>query len=137
MSMSRGVWVSRASLPRSNGWRGSVSSPKRSSVSALNEGGAASSVLEENVAQDFQFNFYPMRTVDGIIREQSEGRAPDPPKLDAHLPSDPVMWLGARDWVAYDVCGLTRRPLDNALWQADLIFVPRTSELRADKRWAA
>jgi FkbM family methyltransferase len=138
---------------------------------ALNESETASSVLEENAAQDFQVNFYPMRTVDGVIREHLEGRGPDLLKLDVQgyelevlkgaeetlqhtlvvlaevnfldihrnvpLLSDLVMWLGARDWVAYDVCGLTRRPLDNALWQADLIFVPRTSELRADKRWAA
>jgi hypothetical protein len=27
------------------------------------------------------------------------------------------------------------RPLDQALWQADFIFVPRRSILRSDKRW--
>jgi hypothetical protein len=48
-----------------------------------------------------------------------------------------IAWLNERDWVAYDICGLTRRPLDQALWQADLIFVPRNSPLRADKRWKA
>ena len=50
-----------------------------------------------------------------------------------------VAWLNDRDWVAYDICGLTRRPLDKALWQADLIFVPRNSPLRTDNRtsiWA-
>ena len=47
-----------------------------------------------------------------------------------------VAWLNARDWVAYDICGLTRRPLDQALWQADFIFVPKASALRADKRWS-
>jgi hypothetical protein len=38
-------------------------------------------------------------------------------------------------FVAYDICGLARRPLDQALWQADFIFVPRASSLRSDKRW--
>lgn len=61
--------------------------------------------------------------------------------LDIHqnvpLLSDMVAWLDARGWVAYDVCGLTRRPLDHALWQADLIFIQRASALRADKRWVA
>lgn len=48
-----------------------------------------------------------------------------------------VAWLEERNFVAFDICGLTRRPLDGALWQADLLFVPRDSPLRADKRWRA
>ena len=60
--------------------------------------------------------------------------------LDIHkgvpLIAEVVQWLNQRDWVAYDVCGLTRRPLDQALWQADFLFVPRLSPVRADKRWA-
>lgn len=59
--------------------------------------------------------------------------------LDIHqnvpLFAEVVGWLNQRDWVAYDICGLTRRPLDQALWQADLIFVHRDSLLRRDKRW--
>ena len=42
-------------------------------------------------------------------------------------------WLAARGFVAYDICGLIRRPLDDALWQADMIFVRRDSALRRDK----
>lgn len=42
-------------------------------------------------------------------------------------------WLFQRGYVAYDICGLTRRPLDDALWQADMIFVRRDDTLRADK----
>ncbi|MFP4120924.1 MAG: FkbM family methyltransferase [Coleofasciculus sp.] len=61
--------------------------------------------------------------------------------LDIHqnvpLLAEMIAWLDERDWVAYDICGLTRRPLDKALWQADFIFVPRHSPLRADKRWSA
>ena len=59
--------------------------------------------------------------------------------LDIHqnvpLLSEVIRWLDERDWVAYDICGLTRRPIDQALWQADFIFVPRNSPLRSDKRW--
>ena len=46
-----------------------------------------------------------------------------------------MAWLDARGWVPYDVCGLIRRPLDRALWQADFVFVQREHELRRDKRW--
>lgn len=60
--------------------------------------------------------------------------------LDIHkgvpLASEVIAWLDERGWAAYDICGLTRRPLDDALWQADLVFVPRDSPLRSDKRWS-
>jgi FkbM family methyltransferase len=59
--------------------------------------------------------------------------------IDIHvnvpLLSELIAWFAERDWVAYDICGLTRRPLDKALWQADFIFVPISSNLRTDKRW--
>jgi FkbM family methyltransferase len=59
--------------------------------------------------------------------------------IDIHrnvpLLDDLVVFLRTRGFVAYDICGLTRRPLDRALWQADFIFVPRESALRSDKRW--
>jgi len=137
----------------------------------LNESETASSVLVENIPQNFQVNYYPMRTVDQVVQEYHHTPVPDLLKIDVQgyelevlkgaetslpgirvilaevnfldihqnvpLLSDMVAWLDARGWVAYDVCGLTRRPLDQALWQADLIFVPRASALRADKRWAA
>jgi FkbM family methyltransferase len=53
----------------------------------------------------------------------------------APLLEDLIGFLNERDFVAYDICGLTRRPLDQALWQADFIFVPKNSHLRSDKRW--
>lgn len=46
-----------------------------------------------------------------------------------------VGWLAARGFVTYDICGLTRRPLDKALWQTDFIFLRRDDPLRADKRY--
>ena len=59
--------------------------------------------------------------------------------LDIHqnvpLLAEITEWLRKRGFVAYDICGLTRRPLDDALWQADMIFVSKESTLRADKRW--
>lgn len=44
-------------------------------------------------------------------------------------------WLGERDFVLFDICSLIRRPLDKALWQADVIFVKSNDPLRNDKRW--
>ncbi len=46
-----------------------------------------------------------------------------------------VSWLAKRGFVPYDICGMTRRPLDGALWQIDMVFVPEDSLLREDKRW--
>lgn len=60
--------------------------------------------------------------------------------LDLHngvpLLADLVGWMSNRGWVTYDICGMWRRPLDQALWQADFIFVPESSALRADKRYS-
>ena len=59
--------------------------------------------------------------------------------LDIHknvpLLDDVIIFMREKGFVAYDICGLTRRPLDQGLWQADFIFVPRESALRRDKRW--
>jgi FkbM family methyltransferase len=56
---------------------------------------------------------------------------------DVHLLDDLIVFLRDNNFVAYDICGMHRRPLDAALWQADFMFVPRHSYLRADKRWRA
>ena len=59
--------------------------------------------------------------------------------LDIHdgvpLLAEVIGWLSKRKWAAYDICALTRRPLDQALWQADFIFVPDDSPLRINKHW--
>ena len=52
-----------------------------------------------------------------------------------HLLDDIIVFLRDHGFLAYDICGMHRRPLDSALWQADFLFVPRDSSLRADKRW--
>lgn len=59
--------------------------------------------------------------------------------IDVHvgvpLMHELVAWLAARGFVADDVAGLTRRPLDDALWQVDLVFARADAAQRADKRW--
>jgi FkbM family methyltransferase len=61
--------------------------------------------------------------------------------LDIHqgvpLLDEVTSWLAGLGFVAYDLAGLTRRPLDGALWQVDIAFVRRSSPLRADKRWGS
>jgi FkbM family methyltransferase len=47
-----------------------------------------------------------------------------------------ISWMRERGWAAYDICGLMRRPLDRALWQADMIFVPENSRFRENKHYA-
>lgn len=54
---------------------------------------------------------------------------------DVPLLDEVVAWLAGQGFVAYDISGLMRRPLDGALWQMDLVFVPADSPLRRDKRW--
>lgn len=50
---------------------------------------------------------------------------------------DVVEFLRRRGFVVYDVLSLSRRPLDGALAQADVLFVRETSPLRASNRWDA
>ena len=135
----------------------------------FNQAETASSVLVEQIPQNFPVKSYPMATVDQIVNDHFAGKSPDFLKLDVQgyelevlkgaekslqgiqvilaevnlidihqnvgLLAELVQWLNLRDWVAYDICELHRRPLDQALWQADFIFVQRSSFLRADKRW--
>ena len=55
----------------------------------------------------------------------------------APLLDEMVLFLNRKGFVTYDICGFSRRPLDQALWHADFVFIPRESALRADKRWRA
>jgi FkbM family methyltransferase len=61
--------------------------------------------------------------------------------LDIHvgvpLMNEVIAWLAERGFVPWDVAGLTRRPLDDALWQIDLVMLRADSPLRRDKRWKA
>ncbi|MDE2228319.1 MAG: FkbM family methyltransferase [Alphaproteobacteria bacterium] len=49
---------------------------------------------------------------------------------------DLIAFMKAHGFVAFDVLGYARRPLDHALAQIDMLFVPEESPLRADRRWA-
>jgi hypothetical protein len=62
--------------------------------------------------------------------------------LDIHkgvpLIKDVLDFMHGCGFVVYDICSVsTRRPLDHALWQTDLMFVKEDSAFRKDKRYAA
>ena len=44
-----------------------------------------------------------------------------------------VQYMTQRGFLPYDICSFTRRPLDNALWQTDFIFVKDSSSLVANQ----
>lgn len=44
-----------------------------------------------------------------------------------------IQYMTQRGFLAYDICSFTRRPLDNALWQTDFIFVKESSSLVANQ----
>lgn len=50
------------------------------------------------------------------------------------LLDESLAFMRERGFVAYDILELHRRPLDNAMNQLDVLFVPESSPLRADKR---
>ena len=54
----------------------------------------------------------------------------------ARLVDELIALLRQNGFITYDICGFHRRPLDEALFQADFMFVPIGSKLRADKRWS-
>lgn len=60
--------------------------------------------------------------------------------LDIHksssLAHEIITFLAEYEFLLYDLAELYRRPLDNLLWQLNVIFVPRSSLLRVDKRWS-
>ena len=49
---------------------------------------------------------------------------------------DVTAYLKLRGFVVFDILGFGRRPLDGAMAQLDVLFVPDESPLRADRRWA-
>jgi FkbM family methyltransferase len=54
----------------------------------------------------------------------------------APLIADVIAYMSQHSFVCYDICSLVRRPLDNALWQTDLIFVKHNSNLIQSKKYA-
>lgn len=53
----------------------------------------------------------------------------------APLIKDVINFMDVHSFVCYDICSIVRRPLDNALWQTDLIFVKSNSKLIASKNY--
>ena len=47
-----------------------------------------------------------------------------------------VAFFAHHDWAVADIMSMTRRPLDGALAQLDILFVPNDLPLRLDKRWS-
>ena len=73
-----------------------------------------------------------INTTDVILSEVS--------LLDIHkevpLMRDVLNFMHRFGFVVYDICSVnTRRPLDNALWQMDLIFVKENSIFRSNKAY--
>jgi hypothetical protein len=48
---------------------------------------------------------------------------------------DVTAFMHERGFIAYDFCALMRRPLDLALAQVDIIFVPKSSALIQNKEY--
>jgi hypothetical protein len=48
---------------------------------------------------------------------------------------DVVRFMHDHGFVVADIVGITRRPLDGATAQLDVLFVPQDSPLRRDRRW--
>jgi len=46
-----------------------------------------------------------------------------------------ISWLANREFLPYGICGGLRRSSDKALFQTDMIFVRRDSELRAKRKF--
>lgn len=47
--------------------------------------------------------------------------------------SDVIKFMAERDYVLFDIIGTYRRPVDHALEQVDMVFVPKDSSLRDPK----
>lgn len=72
-----------------------------------------------------------MRFIDLII---VEARLINTQVGSAHL-FEVLDFLRSEKFTMYDLCGMSRRPLDNALTEIDIVFCPSDSFLLKDKRW--
>jgi FkbM family methyltransferase len=101
----------------------------------------STSLLKDGESDKFPIERFPQTTVDAAVGAHYGVRAilAEVNLLDIHegvpLLHEMTSWLSQRGFVAYDICGLTRRPLDDALWQVDMIFVRQDDALRADKAY--
>ena len=60
--------------------------------------------------------------------------------IDIHqnviLAEEVISLLFSKGFVIFDIAEMHRRPLDQALWQTDFIFVKKNSSLRNSKSWS-
>lgn len=56
--------------------------------------------------------------------------------VNCPLVADVLIFMKERGFIVYDICTLMKRPLDNALFQSDFLFVKQESQFRTDKRWS-
>jgi FkbM family methyltransferase len=54
---------------------------------------------------------------------------------DGPVIADVISLMQELQFSLYDIVGVTRRPLDDAMAQVDAVFVPVNSPLRSDRRW--
>lgn len=57
--------------------------------------------------------------------------------FEVKLAHEVIELLTNNGFIIYDICEIHRRPLDNALFQIDFIFVKKESFLRKDTRWGS
>jgi FkbM family methyltransferase len=55
--------------------------------------------------------------------------------VNCPLVTETISFMKQHGFVVYDVCTLLRRPLDNALFQSDFLFIKESSGFRNNKRW--
>lgn len=74
---------------------------------------------------------YSLQDADAVLMEVSLLSI----NKEAPLLSEVVEFMAKHGFVAYDICSLMRRPLDNALCQTDFLFVKETSPLLQDQSY--
>ena len=52
-----------------------------------------------------------------------------------HLANEVIAYLAKFNFVIFDICEIHRRPLDNALFQIDFLFIKKDSKWRENKKW--
>ena len=55
--------------------------------------------------------------------------------INVPLIKDSINFMDERGFVVYDIGSIIKRPLDSALYQADLIFARKDSLFRTNKQW--
>lgn len=57
------------------------------------------------------------------------------PPTDLQLFKDVIDFMTGKNFVSHDILGHNYRPLDQALWQVDMIFVNKDSSLLSSRAW--